>query len=265
MVGESFSCFRFEELEKESTQKAAVGDKKEEQRMKAILFDLDGTLLPMEQETFTKMYFKALAGKLAPCGYDAAELTKAVWKGTAAMVANDGSRSNEDVFWDTFAALYGTKAYKDRAIFDDFYRNDFDSLKDVCGYVPQAGQLVKKLKESGHQIILASNPIFPMVAQEKRMVWAGLEVADFVWITSYENSSYCKPNPQYYLEIAGKIGCEPKECLLVGNHATEDMVAKEAGMQVFLLTDCLINSDDKDISQYPRGNFGELQLFLKEL
>ena len=28
--------------------------------MKAILFDLDGTLLPMDQDLFTKTYFKYL-------------------------------------------------------------------------------------------------------------------------------------------------------------------------------------------------------------
>lgn len=30
-----------------------------------ILFDLDGTLLPMDQDAFTEYYFKLLAGKMA--------------------------------------------------------------------------------------------------------------------------------------------------------------------------------------------------------
>ena len=37
---------------------------------KAILFDLDGTLLPMDQTEFTNGYFKLLAAKMAPHGYD---------------------------------------------------------------------------------------------------------------------------------------------------------------------------------------------------
>lgn len=41
---------------------------------------------------------------------------------------------------------------------------------------------------------------------------------------------------------------------MVGNDVTEDMVASETGMQVFLLTDCLINKERKDISVYPRGS-----------
>lgn len=233
--------------------------------MKAILFDLDGTLLPMEQETFTKMYFKALAGKLAPYGYNPTELMKAIWQGTDSMVQNEGLHSNEKVFWDTFSNIYGKKGYDDRKIFDDFYLNDFDVLKDVCGYEPQVEEVIKKMKELGYKLILASNPIFPMVAQEKRLKWAGLNIADFEYISSYENSRYCKPNPKYYIELAEKIGCETNECLLVGNDVTEDMVAEVTGMKVFLLTNMLINSEGKDISQYPRGNFNQFVTCVEKL
>lgn len=233
--------------------------------MKTILFDLDGTLLPMEQETFTRMYFKALSGKLAPYGYNPAELVKAIWQGTDSMVHNKGIHSNEEVFWDTFSGIYGNKVYDDKKIFDDFYLKDFDVLKDVCGYEPQAQQVIRKLKESGYKLILASNPIFPIVAQKKRMEWAGLNISDFEYITSYENSGYCKPNPQYYKELAEKTGCKADECLMIGNDVTEDMVAQETGMKVFLLTNFLINSEGKDISQYPRGNFNQLLSFIEKL
>lgn len=52
---------------------------------------------------------------------------------------------------------------------------------------------------------------------------------------------------------------------MVGNDATEDMVAADIGMSVFLLTDNLINKDDVDISAYPRGGFAELIEFLNKL
>ena len=41
-----------------------------------ILFDLDGTLLPMDQEVFTRAYFRRLAEKLAPRGYDPEQLVQ---------------------------------------------------------------------------------------------------------------------------------------------------------------------------------------------
>ena len=38
--------------------------------IKNILFDLDGTLLPMDMEKFTHGYFKRLVMKAAPRGYE---------------------------------------------------------------------------------------------------------------------------------------------------------------------------------------------------
>jgi phosphoglycolate phosphatase-like HAD superfamily hydrolase len=55
-----------------------------------VLFDLDGTLLPMDQDAFTRGYFKFLAAKLAPHGYEPKQLVEAIWTGTEAMVRNDG-------------------------------------------------------------------------------------------------------------------------------------------------------------------------------
>ena len=106
----------------------------------------------------------------------------------------------------------------------------------------------------GLRVALATNPIFPAVATQSRIRWAGLESEDFELYTTYENIGYCKPNPDYYREIAKRLGVSPEGCLMVGNDVTEDMVASETGMQVFLLTDCLINKERKDISVYPRGS-----------
>ena len=72
-----------------------------------VLFDLDGTLLPMELEQFTNTYFGLLAKKAAPFGYEPKTLVAAVWKGTKAMVKNDGTETNDKRFWDTFAGELG--------------------------------------------------------------------------------------------------------------------------------------------------------------
>jgi len=233
--------------------------------MKTILFDLDGTLLPMDQDAFTKAYFKALTKKLTPHGYEPDALVKGIWTGTASMVRNDGRRTNEAVFWDAFAAIFGDRVYRDKSSFDAFYLAEFDSAKEVCGFDPEADVTVKALKSEGYRIILASNPIFPLTAQKRRMEWAGLNTDDFSYITSYENSSYCKPNPDYYQEILSAIGCSAKDCLMVGNDTTEDMAAAGVGIQTFLLTNCLINSKEIDISTYPHGGFEQLRDYIKHI
>lgn len=227
-----------------------------------ILFDLDGTLLPMDQDVFTKSYFKMLAIKLAPRGYEPQKLIDNIWTGTAAMVKNDGSCMNEAAFWKCFAELYGEQVIQDEPIFAEFYRTDFQKAQSVCGYNPKAAQTIALLKSKGYRLALATNPIFPAIATESRMRWAGLNAEDFELYTTYENTGFSKPNPEYYRDIAKRLGCQPEECLMVGNDVTEDMVAETIGMKVFLLTDCLINKKNLDISTYPQGSFDELLSYL---
>lgn len=233
--------------------------------MKAILFDLDGTLLPMQQDEFTAAYFDRLSKKLAPCGYEPERLIEGVWQGTNAMIKNNGEQTNEQVFRKEFAGLFGDKVYSDIDKFNEFYETDFEKLKNHCGYNEQANRTIQTLKEKGFLLVLASNPVFPMTAQRKRMLWAGIDPDDFVLITSYENSHYCKPNPLYYKEIAEKIGVHPSDCLMVGNDTTEDAAAMLTGTDFFLLTDCLLNKERIDISKYSRGSFVQLLTYIDDL
>lgn len=230
-----------------------------------ILFDLDGTLLPMDNDAFTEGYFKLLAAKLAPHGYEPKQLIDGVWQGTKSMVMNNGKQTNEQVFWKKFAELFGDKVYSDIDKFNEFYETDFDKLKSRCGYNEQANQTIQTLKQKGFTLVLASNPIFPIAAQKKRMLWAGVNPGDFALITSYENSHYCKPNPLYYKEIIEKIGVKPSDCLMVGNDTTEDAAATLTGADFFLLTDCLLNKERKDISKYSRGSFMQLINYIDNL
>lgn len=227
-----------------------------------VLFDLDGTLLPMDQDIFIKTYFGKLSAKLASHGYDPAELIKTIWNGTMMMIKNSGDKTNEQVFWDYAESCCGEKILQDKYLFDEFYETQFDSIKEVCGHTPLAAETVHLLKSRGYRVILATNPIFPSLATEWRIGWAGLTPDDFELITTYENINYSKPNPEYYREIMRRFDLAPDECLMVGNDVSDDMVASDVGMKVFLLTDCLINNDNVDISIYPHGGFDKLQEYI---
>lgn len=230
-----------------------------------ILFDLDGTLLPMDLDTFTKRYFSLLAQKLAPRGYDPKALVDGIWAGTKAMIGNDGSCTNEEAFWNKFASLFGEQVRKDIPHFDAFYREEFQQAKDVCGFDPDAARAVRELKAAGFRVALATNPIFPAVATESRIRWAGLSPEEFELYTTYENTGYCKPNLRYYQDLLQKLGVSAEECLMVGNDVGEDMIAKELGMQVFLIPACIINKAGKDVSAFPQGSFAELIDYAKAL
>ena len=234
-------------------------------RITTILFDLDGTLLPMDQEKFVKAYLGALAAKLAPLGYDPKKLVDGIWTGTGAMVKNDGSRTNEEVFWNVFAGIFGDDVRKDEPHFDAFYHNEFQNAQTSCGFNEKAAPAIRKLKEMGFRVALATNPIFPAIATQSRIRWAGLEPEDFELVTTYENSRHCKPNLAYYQDIMEQLGVTPEECMMVGNDVDEDMIAATLGMKVFLLPECLISRTQTDLSIYPQGGFDELLQFAESL
>ena len=230
-----------------------------------VLFDLDGTLLPMDQDVFVKDYFTRIAGKVAPQGYDPKQLIDMIWHGTAAMVKNDGSKTNEEAFWKYAVSVYGERIVRDKRFFDAFYEEEFDKIKAVCGYDSAAAEIVHSLKERGIRVALATNPIFPARATQWRIQWAGLQPEDFEWYTTYENSCHSKPNLDYYRDVLNQLQVKPEECLMVGNDVGEDMIAAQLGMKVFLLTDCMINKTNADISVYPHGSFDDLKNFLNTL
>ena len=233
-------------------------------KITTVLFDLDGTLLPMDQDTFVKAYFGRLAKKLAPHGYETERLVSAIWGGTAAMVRNDGSRTNEEVFWASFATVFGEDVRKDEPLFDEYYHQEFPAVQTSCGFNPKAAEAVAFLKARGIRCVLATNPIFPSIATCTRASWAGLTLSDFDLITTYENSRHCKPNPAYYEDILAELGLTPEECIMVGNDATEDLAAAKLGIPVFLVTDCLINKHDADLTDVPKGSFDDLMTYLQD-
>lgn len=230
-----------------------------------VMFDLDGTLLPMDLEAFVKDYFGRLARKMAPHGYEPKKLTDTIMNGIGAMVKNDGSCTNEEAFWKTAVAMNGEKIVRDKPLFDDFYENDFDAVKSSCGFAPEASRIVRSLKVRGLRVVLATNPIFPARATKWRIQWTGLEYEDFELVTAYENSRHCKPNPDYYRDILQELDLRAEECVMVGNDVQEDMIARTLGMKVFLLTPCMINRSGEDISAYPHGGFKELSEFLENI
>lgn len=232
--------------------------------MKVILFDLDGTLLPMNQDEFVKTYFKLLAKNLSLYGYEPNKLIESIWAGTKAMIMNDGRKTNEKVFWDVLSKIYGPEVINDEYKFESFYKKDFPLVQNSCGFDKKAKEVIEKFNEKGYRLVLATNPIFPRIATEQRIKWAGLEISDFELITTYENSSFSKPNLMYYKEILNKINCAPQECLMVGNDVSEDMVAKELGMDVFLLTRDLINKNNENINNYHNGNYDDLIKYVYE-
>ncbi|MBQ5398040.1 MAG: HAD family hydrolase [Ruminococcus sp.] len=235
--------------------------------LKYIFFDLDGTMLPMNQEDFIKVYFTALCERFCPVlKLDNETLIKYIWKSTSSMIKNDGSEPNIKAFWRTFAKLYGKEILGYVKEFDNFYQNEFFSTKKASGYNPNVPEAIKTLRRKGYTLVAATNPLFPEIAINTRLGWAGVGKEDFALVTTYENSSTCKPNPKYFEEIMGKLKAEPKECLMVGNDVDEDILSsKKAGMSSYLITDCLINKSSTDYSEFKNGTMRDFLSYARRL
>lgn len=233
-----------------------------ERKIQAVLFDLDGTLIFHDQALFLSEYFKSISAYVGERGYDPKAFVDATMYATGVVLANDGLRSNKDVFWDKFFNYYGKHDEKIIEISDNFYLNEFKKLRCFANENPLAKKAVELAHKDGKKVVLATNPVFPMAAQLERMSWSGLSADDFDLITAYENSSFCKPNPKYYIEICKKIGVNPTNAIMIGNDEREDMkAASEAGMMCYLATDCRIMAKDF----YWKGQRGTFEQSLRIL
>jgi HAD superfamily hydrolase (TIGR01549 family) len=198
-----------------------------------------------EQSKFSSEYFKSISSFVTKRGLDPKQFLDGVLYSTGIVIANDGTRTNKEVFWDNFFKYIGRYDEKIMEISDEYYVTEFKKLKQYAECNDFAKQAVDLAHKDGKKVILATNPVFPMTAQLERMSWVGLTAEDFDLITSYENSCYCKPNPKYYLEICKKIGVPTANVVMIGNDEREDMkAASEAGMMCYLATDYRIMAKD---------------------
>jgi FMN phosphatase YigB (HAD superfamily) len=191
---------------------------------------------------------------------------KAVLAGTKAMVLNDGNALNKDRFWAEFAKVMNIDGEMLKAVeesSDHFYLNEFNKAKAVMKPSKISKRLVQMMNSKGYNIVLATNPLFPPSGVETRLAWAELSPQDFLLITHYANSTYCKPNLKYYQEILDKIDKKPEQCLMIGNNVHEDMCAGELGIKTYLVTDFMENEHSLEIDSFHRGSLDELEIYLQ--
>ena len=234
-------------------------------RYQAILFDLDGTLLPMDVEAFAKIYIGALARELAPFGLTPETMLKPFWAGTKAMMANTTGKLNADVFWETFSGMTGVDRAQVEPVCDAFYNGGFQLARAATKENPLAREAVHLAREKADKVVLATNPLFPMAGQATRLSWLGLKPEDFDLVTCYTSDRHSKPNPAYFHDIFQRLDLDPAKCLMIGNDDREDMhCGTAAGMECFLVTDCRLPDRDNPWTG-AQGTFAEMVEMLQKL
>ncbi len=233
-------------------------------KINTIIFDLDGTLLPMDTEAFMMEYNKLLGAYFMDI-VDPNMFIKAMWQSTKETIENLEARKNYEVFKEAMKKkidgdvdLYYKRIY-------EFYDDAFLKLGEYAGSSPEIVEAISVLKTKGYRLIIATNPLFPMKANHHRISWAGLSPEDFDYISCFEENHYCKPHLDFYEEVLSINNIDVNTALMVGNDVDEDLIARDLGLMTYLIEDHLLHRSGKAIETDYRGCYEDFLNFVKAL
>ncbi|MFW9832289.1 MAG: HAD family hydrolase [Candidatus Thorarchaeota archaeon] len=202
---------------------------------KALLIDFDNTLVLFNEDQFLLSYARLAYPYLADF-FDESTFFQKLLQSTLHMIHNDGSMINVEAFTKNFIADTPELSYNEcYNRFQHFYEEAFNQLGSIVKVVPHGRQLLVHAINEGLQIVIASNPIFPKIANQIRLRWANLHDLEIALTTDAENMSFCKPRPEYYKAILEYINLQPKDCIMAGNDPISDMSASALGIKTFLI------------------------------
>jgi len=204
--------------------------------LKAILFDLDNTLILFDEARFYQEYFRRIERRFADL-MPANIFRKRLISATHALLQNNGKMINAEYFMSAFTEQSTDRRDRLWNRFLHFYETEYDKIKVNVRLPDDLHETFDEIGQTGLKLVLASNPIFPLNVQMKRLAWASLDHFHFDLVTHIENMSFCKPRIEYYLEICRKIDEPTQGCLMVGNDPINDMIAARAGLKTYLTDD----------------------------
>lgn len=232
---------------------------------KYLLFDLDGTLLPLDTEAFIPVYLESITRFFSP-HMEPGLFQKQLMASTYAMIGNlDPQPTNEEKFKSHFFTHINQEPERWMAIFDEYYHKHYHEVKQTTCPSPIAREIAQAALARGQKIVLATNPVFPLDAVQQRMQWAGIDDLPWELVTSYENSHFCKPHVEYYQSILARLNAHPQDCLHIGNDVDEDLPAARLGIDFALVDDCLINPAQRPLDNLSfKGSLEDLARWLSK-
>jgi FMN phosphatase YigB (HAD superfamily) len=204
--------------------------------LKAVLFDLDNTLILFDEQKYFKSYITQLAAAFADL-IPFEKFHHQLIFASQELLKNNGEMSNADYYMHAFARDLEFSKAELWQRFLNFYATGYDQFRELVAIAPGVAELFQYLDAAKLKVVIASNPMFPLSIQLKRVSWAHLENFPFALITHIENMTFCKPRLEYYQQICELIETQPAECLMVGNDPVNDMIVNRLGMKTFLTVD----------------------------
>ncbi len=227
----------------------------------ALLLDLDDTLLHNSMDDFLPRYFNALMAAMSDW-MPPQEFMRALHHATQRMIANtEPTLTNETVFWQAFEPMLPHDRATIEPVLNRFYEETFPSLYEDSEPMAGAREVVEAAKDAGWKVAIATNPVFPLSAIQHRIAWAGLDEGLFDFVSSYQNMTSTKPHPGYFAQIATALGVPAGQCVMAGNHLSNDLVGAAAvGMRTFWVTTFPIA--DAELLPDAQGSLDDLRRWL---
>ena len=237
--------------------------------IKYIFFDLDGTLLGMDDKKFVETYLYFIhKGCFDENKFSLKESSYIIYQSLNKTIGDlESNQTNLEKYYKYFKEYVGEEnfnGYLDK--FNKFYESSlFDKCKDSTFVNQNMVAAISYLKDRGYKLVIATNPFFPKLAIEKRIKWANLDINDFEFVTFGEESHYLKPHLEYYLEILKKLNIEnSSEVMMVGNDVEEDMVSSKLGFETYLVTDCMLSRYGCENKVKNKGTSSDFLVYVKE-
>jgi len=208
--------------------------------IKAILLDLDNTLIRNLDRQFASRYLALLEAHLRDAiGYmeGKASLRRAM---SRLKDSRDMVRSNAEIIIAQLVEDTDCDHAVIEAVLTSFYEQHYLQLASLIQPVEGAAQLLARLLDTDYAVVLATNPLYPPSALSQRLAWGGLDVdlSRFAFVSHSENMHSIKPDPAYYAEIVARVGIEPDQAIMVGDSEINDIAAaKSVGLSTFLVSD----------------------------
>lgn len=238
--------------------------KKHQTPITTLLFDLDGTLLNVDMYRFVPAYLSALAQSI-DAELDVEQFVDVMIERTMERLrSDDGSQTNEQFFLAVVQRDLNLSAEQFLTGLETFYRQHMFELRPLIECLPLARKLMQCCKDKGFEVVIATNPVFPRPVVDARLNWAGIGDCDYRLVTSFENSRYCKPNPNYFSDILAEIDRTPDSCVMIGNDTEHDMSARSLGITTFLVDTWMIDRGGEYPPDY-RGSHHDLLRFIGQL
>ena len=223
--------------------------------IKAILFDLDDTLLINPDGVFVPRYLQ-LADQYFSQHWQAEALSRLLLQATRAMMTSDNVRMTNTAVAESLIAHHTGQPIEDvRSVFQQFYTQTYPALRDCIDTVANAAQVVDDARSLGVAVAIATNPLYPEEAIRQRLQWAGVS-GEFALVTSSDNMHFTKPDPAYYAEIIARIGIEPDEAMMIGDSLENDIQpAQRLGLHTYYVgTTAEADGTLDDFHQLLRGS-----------